>query len=216
MPHIEENDLLELFKTIDKINEERDEFETVFKDERKKNKKLKTERNVLLRVSTLSLLSLITAAALYFIIPKLFIQQRYLNANGLALVHQDTLNEETTQTKTTNEKSVAKRIGDSNSESTFQENIDVPISEIETSISDEMFYVVQIAASEIELVSIFYRGLKGLKETHEDGYYKYFIGNYDTLDEAQKQRKQLLKIGFKDAFVASYTDNKRLKIEEAW
>ena len=46
-------------------------------------------------------------------------------------------------------------------------------------------------------------------------YYAYSLGTFETLEEAQKFRKQLVNIGFDDAFVASYQDGQRVKIEAA-
>ncbi|PHO01812.1 sporulation protein, partial [Rhodobacteraceae bacterium 4F10] len=41
---------------------------------------------------------------------------------------------------------------------------------------------------------------------------KYSLGLYTTLDEAKGLQKELIKIGFNDAFVASYINGKRQKI----
>lgn len=206
MPHIKEKHLLELHKTIDKSNEERDQFETVFRNERDKNTQLKSERNVLIHLSTVSVILLFTVVALYFITPNLVIQKRYLEANGLSLVKREVLETNILQ----------KRNEDNQEQALTIENEEILVSNIESDLLNQMVYVVQIAASENELTSIFYRGLKGLTETYEDGYYKYFIGNFESLSEAQDYRKELLKIGFEDAFVASYENSKRQKIEEAW
>ena len=48
--------------------------------------------------------------------------------------------------------------------------------------------------------------------TTNDGYFKYSLGLYTTLDEAKGLQKELIKIGFNDAFVASYINGKRQKI----
>lgn len=48
--------------------------------------------------------------------------------------------------------------------------------------------------------------------TTNDGYFKYSLGLYTTLDEAKGLQKELIKIGFNDAFVASYISGKRQKI----
>jgi hypothetical protein len=47
-------------------------------------------------------------------------------------------------------------------------------------------------------------------------FYSYSLGNFATLDEAQKFRKQLVDMGFDDAFVASYKEGKRIKIEDPY
>jgi hypothetical protein len=44
---------------------------------------------------------------------------------------------------------------------------------------------------------------------------KYSIGLYETLEEANALRRGLVKLGFSDAFVASYKGTTRLKIHRA-
>lgn len=46
-------------------------------------------------------------------------------------------------------------------------------------------------------------------------FYAYSVGNFETLEEAQKFRQELVAMGFNDAFVASYRDGKRIAIEDA-
>ncbi len=48
--------------------------------------------------------------------------------------------------------------------------------------------------------------------TVNDGYFKYSIGLFETLNEARYLKKELIKIGFRDAFIASYIDGERQKI----
>lgn len=45
-----------------------------------------------------------------------------------------------------------------------------------------------------------------------NGYFKYSLGLYTTLEEAKGLRKELKKAGFQDAFVASYVNGERQKI----
>ena len=47
-------------------------------------------------------------------------------------------------------------------------------------------------------------------------FYSYSLGNFETLKEAQNFRKQLVDIGFDDAFVASYKEGKRIQIEDPY
>ncbi len=47
-----------------------------------------------------------------------------------------------------------------------------------------------------------------------NGYFKYSIGLFASLNEAKALQKELRTLGFNDAFVASYRDGKRLKIHE--
>ncbi|MGG6231291.1 SPOR domain-containing protein [Tenacibaculum sp. SDUM215027] len=48
--------------------------------------------------------------------------------------------------------------------------------------------------------------------TTNDGYFKYSLGLFTTLEEAKELQKELIKIGFSDAFVASYINGERQKI----
>jgi hypothetical protein len=48
--------------------------------------------------------------------------------------------------------------------------------------------------------------------TENEGYFKYSIGLFATLNEAKFLKRELIKIGFKDAFIASYIDGERQKI----
>ena len=53
------------------------------------------------------------------------------------------------------------------------------------------------------------------REFEEGGFYKYSLGAFETLEEAQYFRKNVLNLGFHDAFVASYQNGQRLNIEDA-
>jgi len=54
------------------------------------------------------------------------------------------------------------------------------------------------------------------REIKSGGYNKYAVGNFETLKEAKKFRREMVKLGFRNAFIASYKNEKRIKIEEAW
>ena len=45
-----------------------------------------------------------------------------------------------------------------------------------------------------------------------DELFKYSIGLFEALSEAKKMKTELVKIGFQDAFVASYINGERQKI----
>lgn len=44
-------------------------------------------------------------------------------------------------------------------------------------------------------------------------FYAYSIGTFEDIEDARALRRKLVEIGFKDAFVASYKDGQRIKIE---
>ena len=84
------------------------------------------------------------------------------------------------------------------------------------SLYDELVYSVQIAAFETKDLSLYSDKFVNFKEIKSDGFNKYAIGNFASLSEAKEFRRELVSLGFKKAFIASYQYGERLKIEEAW
>ncbi len=100
--------------------------------------------------------------------------------------------------------------GDENSLS-----IDEKIASIKDEIKDEVVYSVQITAFSEQEFPLLSKTIMG-SLSKDDNFYRYSIGLFSTLQEAQDFRRELLKFGFKDAFVASYIDGKRQKIENPY
>lgn len=95
------------------------------------------------------------------------------------------------------------------------ENLDETIDKVKGNTKGEKIYSVQ--------VGVFYNKKKfpllssktiPAVVTNKDEYFKYSLGLFMTLNEAKKFKKELIKLGFKDAFVASYINGKRLKIHD--
>ncbi|WP_378186644.1 SPOR domain-containing protein [Aquimarina sp. W85] len=86
----------------------------------------------------------------------------------------------------------------------------------EGSLSGETVYAVQIGAFEKKDLSLYSDGFTNFKEIRAGEYNKYALGNFKTLEEAKRFRKEMVRMGFRDAFIASYQNNQRVKIEEAW
>ncbi|WP_109302706.1 SPOR domain-containing protein [Aquimarina sp. AU474] len=84
------------------------------------------------------------------------------------------------------------------------------------SINDQIVYAVQIGAFEEKRLSLYSDSFVNLKEIKSEGFNKYALGNFETLNEAKKFRRELVRMGFRNAFIGSYQNGKRLKIEEAW
>ncbi len=98
-------------------------------------------------------------------------------------------------------------------------NDGIPASEDDsdqTPISGELIYAVQIAALEKNNISLTSDNLAQFQEVKKGEFYKYSLGAFSTLEEAQDFRKVLVRMGFDDAFVASYQNGKRVRIEEAY
>jgi len=81
-------------------------------------------------------------------------------------------------------------------------------------IKDTLEYFVQLAASSKPLST---NGLKwkkcaSLRTKHENNYYKYLAGPFDTLKEATREQSVLRDAGFKGAFVVVYQNDKRIPV----
>lgn len=60
-----------------------------------------------------------------------------------------------------------------------------------------------------------FKGLKDVRVYEHDGYYKYTSGNEKTLEKASEVRSALLDMGYKDAFIVAFLDERRISLEEA-
>lgn len=97
--------------------------------------------------------------------------------------------------------------------SDIQTNIN-GIEKIKDNVMNKVVYSVQIAAFTNKKYPLLSKTIAGTMSNEE--YLRYSIGLFATLKEAQKFRYQLIKLGFKDAFVASYLNGKRQKIHNPY
>jgi Sporulation related domain. len=80
-----------------------------------------------------------------------------------------------------------------------------------------IFYKVQIAAHTIRMTDKYlrdniYKGNMKIDELHEDGWYKYTIGKFQTEEEANKL---LREVKIPKAFVVAYKNGKRVPLKDA-
>ncbi|KAA1242631.1 SPOR domain-containing protein [Aquimarina sp. RZ0] len=85
-----------------------------------------------------------------------------------------------------------------------------------SSLKDELVYAVQIGAFKEKDLSLYSDNFVNFKEIKSDNFNKYALGNFSSLSEAKNFRRELVRLGFKGAFIASYQNGERQKIEEAW
>lgn len=93
------------------------------------------------------------------------------------------------------------------------DNVESTVSNLNNNTQGETIYSVQIgvfANRRYPLISE--KFIPGNLTPPSNGYFKQSIGIYATLNEAKKLRNELRKLGFDDAFVASYVNGKRQKI----
>ena len=199
MPFIEESDLLELHKDIDKAQIINERLLDQIKYKNKEIKRNKIQRNVLAGVTGLFLIG---ALAITSFSAGVSSSTSFENRNNL-LVSIDSLeaikyrmdnltrkNEELSEVK---EFYLAKSF-----------------------LEKETIYSVQIKSFVDNNLTLTSEALSNTMLVKTNPFYAYSLGNFESLAEARSFRYQLVKMGFADAFVASYQDGKRIKIEEPY
>ncbi|GFD82802.1 SPOR domain-containing protein [Tenacibaculum sp. IMCC1] len=91
-------------------------------------------------------------------------------------------------------------------------NTETITNEVTENINGKTIYSVQIGVLSKNKYPLLSSEVIPSTVTTNDGYFKYSLGLYTTLDEAKDLQKELIKIGFNDAFVASYINGERQKI----
>nr|BFF41025.1 hypothetical protein BACY1_28300 [Tenacibaculum mesophilum] len=91
-------------------------------------------------------------------------------------------------------------------------NTETITNEVTENINGKTIYSVQIGVLSENKYPLLSSEVIPSTVTINDGYFKYSLGLYTTLDEAKDLQKELIKIGFNDAFVASYINGERQKI----
>jgi hypothetical protein len=76
-----------------------------------------------------------------------------------------------------------------------------------------LVYKIQVKASQrkIDENDIVYGSFPDIKESAEDGMYKYLTGEFKSIDEAKKHREYVKMKGFNDAFIVKYENGVRIK-----
>ncbi len=195
MPFIEESDLLELHKDIDKAQIINERLLDQIKFKNKELKRSKIQRNVLAGITALLLIG---ALAFTSFTAGLSSSKEFDNKN--LLVSIDSL--EAVKTRIDNLK---------------QQNDELSLVKefylAKKFLEKEKIYSVQVKSFVDNNVTLASEALTNTLFVKTNPYYSYSLGTFETLEEAQSFRYQLVKMGFDDAFVASYQDGKRLKIE---
>lgn len=200
MPFIEESDLLELHKDIDKAQIINERLLDQIKIKNKELKKSKIQRNVLAGVTTLFLIG---ALAITSFTAGLSSSGGGLEQQNNLLVSIDSL--DAIKTRIDNLK-------EQNEELSLVKEYYLAKKFLEK----EMIYSVQVKSFVDNNVTLASEALTNTMFVKTNPFYSYSLGNFQTLEEARKFRKELVEIGFKDAFVASYKEGKRIKIEDPY
>lgn len=76
---------------------------------------------------------------------------------------------------------------------------------------NKLTYMVQFYLSKKEVeVSKQFKGLDDVAFYKENDDYKYTIGHFEDFEKAQQQRKKMIDLGYKDAFVLMIQNGKRI------
>lgn len=200
MPFIEESDLLELHKDIDKAQIINERLLDQIKIKNKELKKSKIQRNVLAGVTTLFLMGAlwITSYTAGMTSRGSSIDQQsnlLVSIDSLDAIKTriDNLKEQNEELSLVKEYYLAKKF-----------------------LDKEMIYSVQVKSFVDNNLTLASEALTNTMFVKTNPFYSYSLGNFQTLEEAQIFRKELVDIGFDDAFVASYKEGKRIKIEDPY
>ena len=195
MPFIEENDLLDLHKDIEKAQIINERLLDQIKFKNKDLKKLKIQRYLLIGVMAIFLIGALGMVAYFTGMnahSKLYEDQMSTNFDELEDTKRrlEFLKQHNEELSLVKEYYLAKKI-----------------------LNKEKVYSVQVKSLVDSNISLAPNALSNTHLVKTNPYFAYSIGTFETLEEAQKFRLQLVDIGFKDAFVASYQNGKRLQIE---
>jgi len=196
MPFIEESDLLDLHKDIDKAQIINERLLDQIKYKNKELRKNKIQRNVFAGIT--GLLAVFILAFTSFSAG--LSSNRFSRQDTNLLVSIDSL--DAVNTRIDNLKA-------QNEELSLVKEFYLAKQFLEK----ETVYSVQVLSFVDNNLTLASDALTNTLFAKANPYYSYSLGTFETLEEAQDFRKQLVKIGFDDAFVASYKDGQRLKIE---
>lgn len=86
-----------------------------------------------------------------------------------------------------------------------------------TADNSGVIFKVQIATSSLNLPTKpeNFKGMSDVEMESAGKWYKYFVGNYRSLDEAKERQKEVQEKGYDTAFIVAYEDGKKISVNEA-
>jgi len=200
MPFVEEQHLVDIHRHLEEkeISEER--LARELRNQRLLNKKYRKTNMQLLWSLVLTAAVILIAAVIYLLKPTLFVDQERLSSENKVLLDKGQL---------------SALQGSLEGKSAEVENLKHILETLDyRALDQEVVYTVQVAALVNDKVDLVSEDLLNMNIYKDLPYNKYALGSFARLEEAQKLRKALMQLGFKDAFVASYKNGKRIKIED--
>lgn len=202
MPFIEESDLLELHKDIDKAQIINERLLDQIKYKNKELKKSKLHRNIFAGITTLFLVGGLAFTSFSAGLSSSGSFNRTPN-NDLVLTSIDSVD------------AIRARL-----ENLKEQNEELSLVKefylAKEFLQKEKIYSVQVKSFVDNNITLASEALTNTLFVKTNPFYSYSLGNFETLQQAQLFRKQLVDLGFEDAFVASYKDGKRVQIEDPY
>jgi len=195
MPFIEESDLLDLHKDIEKAQLINERLLDQVKYKNQDLKKLRVQQYVLIGLLAI------------FMIGALGIWAYFSGVNASSEVYNKDLvaNEDSLQMA----RARISVLSEENEKLNFVREFYLAKKFLE----DRKIYSVQVKSLVDKDAVLASKGLTNTQLVRNNQFYAYSIGTFEDIEEARDLRRKLVEIGFKDAFVASYQNGKRLKIE---
>ncbi|MDX1332372.1 MAG: SPOR domain-containing protein [Robiginitalea sp.] len=195
MPFIEESDLLELHKDIDKAQIINERLLDQIKHKNKELKRSRLQRNIFAGITVLFLIGALAVTSFTM---------------GLSSRPQTQYVSQEDDEKLEEAEERIASLRKQNEELSLIKEFYLAKEFIEK----ETIYSVQVKAFVENNFNLAPEALTNTLLVKNNPFYAYSLGNFESLEEAKRFRDELVKMGFKDAFVASYKDGKRLAIEE--
>lgn len=214
MPVIEETELQRLHRDIEINKNKAETFIRKYEELNEENEKLTNHRTILGILSVIFLTLLLLFGILYLVSPKFFMNKSRLEEEGVYFMGPNEYKQIQEIVNSVGIDGASKENNDGTEIAEDGESIG--ISETSESIDGNIIYAVQIGAFQEKGVQLYSDNLIQFTEVRKEDFYKYAVGAFETLQEAQDFRKEIIRLGFKDAFVASYKNGKRVRIEEAY
>ncbi len=198
MPFIEETDLLELHKDIDKAQIINERLLDQIKYKNRELKRARIQRNVFGLITAIFFIGTLAIGSFAF---GLTSSSQNTTSTDYVNVSWDSLD-------------VIKRRMDNLKQQNEELSLVREFYLAKNFLEKEKVYSVQVKAFVDKNLNLASESLGNTMFVKLNPFYSYSLGNFETLEEAQRFRLELVQMGFKDAFVASYQDGKRIAIED--